>query len=50
MLHLHQKVFGNQAFYRAFATDTIFPGEVDSIIKCFKKLTVYGIYPEVKNY
>ena len=43
MLHLNPKVFGNQAFYMAFATDTIFPGEVDSIIKCFEKLTVYGI-------
>ncbi len=43
MLHLNPKIFGNQAFYMAFATDVTFPGEVDSIIKCFEKLTVYGI-------
>ena len=43
MLHLDPKVLGNQAVYMALATDVTFPGEGDSIIKCFEKLTVYGI-------
>ncbi|WMT50712.1 MAG: hypothetical protein RE471_06955 [Ferroplasma sp.] len=43
MLHVNPKIYGNQAFYMAFATDTEYPGQVDAVIRCFEKLTVFGI-------
>lgn len=43
MPHINPKIYGNQQIYMAFATDSKYPGTVDSIIRCFEKLTVYGI-------
>ena len=43
MLHVNPKIYGNQAFYMAFATDAEYPGKVDAVIRCFEKLTVFGI-------
>lgn len=43
MLHTNPRINGKREVYLAFDSTKPFTGEVDSVIKCFEKLTVYGI-------